>query len=119
MTPKAVHAAEPFITDTATALLADVPVPGTADLVTAFTVPLPNRVTVHLLGFPPEDAQQIAAWAKELMESGFPLTNQGPQGEGFAAGFPTCGLHRRPDRATPRHATGRHRDPHRGTRGRR
>ena len=88
LTPKVVHAAEPFITDTATALLADVPVPGTADLVTAFTVPLPNRVTVHLLGFPPEDAQQIAAWAKELMESGFPLTNQGPQGEGFAAGFP-------------------------------
>lgn len=88
LTPKVVHAAEPFIEETAGALLRDVPVPGHADLVTAFTVPLPNRVTVRLLGFPPEDADRIAAWAKELMESGFPLTNLGPQGEGFAAGFP-------------------------------
>lgn len=88
LTPKVVHAAEPFIRETAAALLHDVPVPGTADLVPAFTVPLPNRVTVHLLGFPPDDADRIAAWAKELMESGFPLTNQGPHGEGFAAGFP-------------------------------
>jgi cytochrome P450 len=60
----------------------------TADLVSGFTVPLPNRVTVHLLGLPPEDADRLAAWAKELMESGFPATNRSDRGEGFAAAFP-------------------------------
>src|SRR6478609_3658881 len=50
LTPKVVHAAEPFIRGTAQGLLDGVTVPGTADLVAAFTVPLPNRVTVHLLG---------------------------------------------------------------------
>src|SRR4029077_14372772 len=52
LTPKVVHAATPFIRDTAGELLDAVGVPGVADLVPAFTVPLPNRVTVHLLGFP-------------------------------------------------------------------
>ena len=69
LTPKVVHAAEPFMRDAALQLLRQVPVPGTADLVALFTVPLPNRVTVHLLGFPPEDADELAAWAKALMES--------------------------------------------------
>lgn len=88
LTPKVVHAAEPFIRETAAVLLDAVPVPGTADLVTAFTVPLPNRVTVHLLGFPSEDADAIAGWAKELMESEFPRTNRTDRGEGFAGAFP-------------------------------
>jgi cytochrome P450 len=88
LTPKVVHAAEPFIRETAAALLDAVPVPGTADLVPAFTVPLPNRVTVHLLGFPAEDADTIAGWAKELMVSAFPRTNRTERGEGFAGAFP-------------------------------
>jgi cytochrome P450 len=88
LTPKVVHAAEPFIRDTANALLDAVPASGTADLVPAFTVPLPNRVTVHLLGFPPEDADRIAAWAGELMVSEFPRTNRTERGEGFAGAFP-------------------------------
>ena len=88
LTPRVVHEAEPFMAETANGLLDAVPVPGTADLVPAFTVPLPNRVTVHLLGLPPEDADQLAAWAKELMESGFPATNRSERGEGFAAAFP-------------------------------
>jgi len=88
LTPKVVHAAEPFIRDTAAELLAAVRVPGRTDLVPAYTVPLPNRVTVHLLGFPPEDADTIATWAKELMESGFPATNRSARGEGFANAFP-------------------------------
>ena len=88
LTPKVVHAAEDFIEATAQRLLAEVPDNGRADLVPAFTVPLPNRVTVHLLGFPAEDADTIAAWAKELMESGFPATNRSHRGEGFAAAFP-------------------------------
>ncbi len=78
------HAAEPFIRSTAQSLLDARP----DDLVPGFTVPLPNRVTTHLLGFPPEDADAIAGWAQELMESGFPATNRSHRGEGFAAAFP-------------------------------
>lgn len=88
LTPSVVHEAERFIADTAAGLLGGLPRPGRADLVGQFTVPLPNRVTVHLLGFPAADADQLAAWAKELMESGFPATNRSTRGEGFAAAFP-------------------------------
>jgi cytochrome P450 len=87
ITPKVVHKAEPFITDTARALLSAAPV-DTFDLVAAFTVVLPNRVTVYLLGFDPDDADQLARWAKELMESTFPAYNRTDRGEGFAAAFP-------------------------------
>src|SRR5437764_14412451 len=59
LTPKVVRSAEPFIRRTAADLLAALPVPGRADLVPAYTVPLPNRVTVHLLGLPAEDADTI------------------------------------------------------------
>jgi cytochrome P450 len=88
LTPKVVHAAEPFIRDTAAALLDAVRASGSADLVPAFTVPLPNRVTVHLLGFPAEDADTIASWAGALMVSEFPRTNRTERGEGFAGAFP-------------------------------
>ena len=88
LTPKVVHAAEEFIESTAQHLLAQVPDRGRADLVPSFTVPLPNRVTVHLLGLPAEDADTIAGWAKELMVSGFPATNRSHRGEGFANAFP-------------------------------
>jgi cytochrome P450 len=88
MTPRVVHAAEPFIDETAAALLNAIPVPGSADLVAGFSVPLPNRVTVRILGLPDDDAAQLAVWAKELMESGFPATNRSHRGEGFAAAFP-------------------------------
>ena len=87
MTPKVVHAAEPFITATARQLLDALPTDA-CDLVTGFTVRLPNRVTVHLLGFDPADADQLARWAKELMESTFPALNRTERGEGFAAAFP-------------------------------
>ena len=88
LTPRVVHAAEPFMRATAEELLDAIPVPGTVDLVPAFTTPLPNRVTVHLLGFPPEDADEVASWAKEFMESGFPGTNRTERGVGFENAFP-------------------------------
>jgi cytochrome P450 len=88
ITPKAVRAAEPFISSTAQSLLSAVPRGGAVDLVPLFTVPLPNRVTVHLLGLPASDADMIAGWAKELMESGFPATNRSERGEGFVNAFP-------------------------------
>jgi cytochrome P450 len=89
LTPKVVKAAEPYIESTARSLLAALPDGGEVDLVPAFTAPLPNASTVHLLGFPEEDAPQVMAWAKDLIESGFPGTHRNRQGvEGFAAGFP-------------------------------
>jgi cytochrome P450 len=86
MTPKVVHEAEPFIEQTARALLARTT--GDFDLVTEYTSVLPNRVTVYLLGFDPSDADQLARWAKELMESTFPALNRTERGDGFAAAFP-------------------------------
>jgi cytochrome P450 len=89
LTPKVVHAAEPFMRRAAESLLAAIPEASEADLVPALTVPFPNRVTVHLLGMPDEDADRIAAFAKGLMESEFPRTNRTERGEGFEAAFPT------------------------------
>jgi cytochrome P450 len=88
LTPRVVHAAEAFIRSTASALLDAISAAGSVDLVPAFTVPLPNKVTVYLLGLPAIDADMIAAWAKELMVSGFPATNRSERGEGFANAFP-------------------------------
>jgi cytochrome P450 len=88
LTPKFVHGAEPFVRETARTLLDAFPASGSVDLVAAYTVALPNRVTVHLLGFPPEDADRISAMAKALMESEFPLRNRTERGEGFANAFP-------------------------------
>jgi cytochrome P450 len=87
MTPKVVHAAEPFIAATATALLDALPHDG-FDLVASYTGVLPNRVTMYLLGFDPADSDQLARWAKELMESTFPALNRTERGVGFAAAFP-------------------------------
>jgi cytochrome P450 len=87
MTPKVVHAAEPFIASTALALLDALP-HDRFDLVTSYTGVLPNRVTMYLLGFDPADSDQLARWAKELMESTFPALNRTERGVGFAAAFP-------------------------------
>jgi len=87
LAPKLVHATEPFMRETANSLL-DAITGTSADLVPAFTVPLPNRVTVHMLGLDPADADQLAIWAKGLMVSTFPATNRTERGEGFAGAFP-------------------------------
>jgi cytochrome P450 len=87
LAPKLVHGAEPFVRDTADLLLDALPADG-AELVAEFTVPLPNRVTMHLLGFDPADADAVGRWAKDLMESPFPATNRTERGEGFADAFP-------------------------------
>ncbi len=89
LTPKAVKVVEPYVESTAKLLLDALPDTGEADLVPTFTGPLPNASTVHLLGFPEEDAPQIMAWAKDLIESGFPGTHRNREGvEGFLEGFP-------------------------------
>jgi cytochrome P450 len=89
LTPKSVKAAEPYIEAKAKALLDTLPDTGEADLVPTFSAPLPNASTAHLLGFPEEDAPKTMAWAKDLIESGFPASHQNREGvEGFADGFP-------------------------------
>jgi cytochrome P450 len=89
LTPKSVKAAEPYIAATAERLLDALPDAGEADLVPAFTAPLPNATTVHILGFPEDDAPQLMHWAKDLIESGFPGTHRNREGvEGFKEGFP-------------------------------
>jgi cytochrome P450 len=89
LTPKSVKAAEPYIAATARRLLDALPDGGEADLVPAFTAPLPNSSTVHILGFPEADAPQLMHWAKDLIESGFPGTHRNRDGiEGFKEGFP-------------------------------
>jgi cytochrome P450 len=89
LTPRSVKAAERYVESTARSLLDALPDVGEADLVTGFTAPLPNASTVHVLGFPERDAPQIMAWAKDLIESGFPGTHRNREGvEGFREGFP-------------------------------
>ena len=89
LTPKSVKTVEPYIASTAASLLAALPATGEVDLVPAFSAPLPNAVTTHLLGFPEADAPKLMAWAKGLIESGFPGTHRNRDGvEGFAEGFP-------------------------------
>ncbi|MCL4421572.1 MAG: cytochrome P450 [Actinobacteria bacterium] len=84
----AVRKQEPFIRDQARALLEAIPNSATVDLVEAFTVPLPNLATVHLLGFPLGDAKRIASWSREVMDSEWPAMNRTERGVGFDGAFP-------------------------------
>jgi cytochrome P450 len=86
--PAAIRLEEEFVRRRARELLESVPTPGTVDMVPAFTTPLPNDATVHLLGFPMQDAPQIAAWSKEVMESEWPAMNRTERGEGMVGAFP-------------------------------
>jgi cytochrome P450 len=86
--PAAIRREEDFVRARARQLLEELEVPGVSDLVPAFTNPLPNDATVHLLGFPMDDSRQIAAWSKEVMESEWPAMNRTERGEGMAGAFP-------------------------------
>ena len=87
--PAAIRLEEDFVRQRARQLLAQIDTgPGTVDMVPAFTTPLPNDATVHLLGFPMEDAPRIASWSKEVMESEWPAMNRTERGEGMEGAFP-------------------------------
>jgi cytochrome P450 len=86
--PAAIKREVGFVRKRAHDLLAALPPSGTVDMVPAFTNPLPNDATVHLLGFPMEDSAQIAAWSKEVMESEWPAMNRTERGDGMAGAFP-------------------------------
>jgi cytochrome P450 len=86
--PAAIKREAGFVRERAHELLRRLPTDGTVDIVPAFTTPLPNDATVHLLGFPMEDSPQIAAWSKEVMESEWPAMNRTGRGEGMVGAFP-------------------------------
>jgi cytochrome P450 len=86
--PAAIRREEDFVRVRARHLLDQLEVPGVHDLVPAFTNPLPNDATVHLLGFPMEDSRQIAGWSKEVMESEWPAMNRTERGAGMVGAFP-------------------------------
>ncbi len=86
--PATIRREASFVRERAHLLLDRLPRTGVVDLVPAFTNPLPNDATVHLLGFPMQDADRIAAWSKAVMESEWPAMNHTERGEGMSGAFP-------------------------------
>jgi cytochrome P450 len=86
--PAAIKGEVGFVRERAHLLLDRLPHTGTVDMVPAFTNPLPNDATVHLLGFPMADSARIATWSKEVMESEWPAMNRTERGDGMAGAFP-------------------------------
>ena len=64
-TPRAVAALEPHIHELMTTLLDDVDDPAAFDLMEAVAKPLPVIVIAEMLGIPPEDRAQFAAWSDQ------------------------------------------------------
>ena len=87
-TRRAVDAERPFARECAEALLFEIGGKPESDLVSEFADRLPNLVSLHLLGFPPDDAQQVVDWAKEFLHSDWPALNRTERGEGLAGAFP-------------------------------
>jgi cytochrome P450 len=87
-TRQQVEAERAFTRSNAERLFAELARRGKVDLVSEFSDQLPNLVTLHLLGFPIEDARQIVHWAKDLLHSDWPALNRTERGQGFGGAFP-------------------------------
>ncbi len=59
-----------------------------AELVSELCDRLPNDVSLHMLGVPEEDSQQLIDWAKELLHSEWTSKHETDRGYGIAGGFP-------------------------------
>lgn len=59
-----------------------------AELVSAYCDRLPNDVSLHMLGVPESDSQQLIDWAKDLLHSDWPSKHESERGYGIAGGFP-------------------------------
>lgn len=59
-----------------------------AELVAAFCDRLPNDVSLHMLGVPERDSQQLIDWAKELLHSDWTWKHETDRGFGIVGGFP-------------------------------
>jgi hypothetical protein len=75
-TPKAVAGLEPFIRDTAAALLAAADAEAGFDLIEALAFPLPIAVICHLLGVPAADQDRFRAWGHDVAASLEPQTTR-------------------------------------------
>ena len=60
----------------------------TAELVSELCDRLPNDVSLHMLGVPEEDSQQLIDWAKDLLHSDWPAQHRSERGFGVEGGFP-------------------------------
>jgi cytochrome P450 len=58
------------------------------DLVERVALRIPAAVTLHVLGIPPGDIAQVAAWGFELLHSTWPETNRTERGVGLGGAFP-------------------------------
>jgi cytochrome P450 len=85
---RSVEAERPFVRDNAHRLLSKLARKQAAELVSEFTDVLPNLVTLHIMGFPMEDAPQVVTWARELLHSDWPALNRTERGEGLHGAFP-------------------------------
>ncbi|MEZ4332430.1 MAG: cytochrome P450 [Myxococcota bacterium] len=59
-----------------------------AELVSAFCDRLPNDVSLHMLGVPERDSQQLIDWAKDLLHSDWTWKHETDRGFGIVGGFP-------------------------------
>ncbi|WP_216591739.1 cytochrome P450 family protein [Streptomyces brasiliscabiei] len=66
-TPARTASLRPRIEEIATALLAELPAEGTADLVKGYALPLPVAVICEVLGVPGPDRDVFHAWSTELV----------------------------------------------------
>ena len=59
-----------------------------AELVSELCDRLPNDVSLHMLGVPEQDSQQLIDWAKDLLHSDWPAHHRSERGYGVEGGFP-------------------------------
>ena len=59
-----------------------------AELVSELCDRLPNDVSLHMLGVPEEDSQQLIDWAKDLLHSEWTSKQETERGYGIEGGFP-------------------------------
>ena len=85
--------ARPFVRETAEGLLDDVARRGSGDLIAEYSLQLTARVIAWLLGMPPGESAQLAAWAEEIMTSPLTVTNRTERGIGYAGAFPEFTRH--------------------------
>src|SRR5262249_34390609 len=66
----------PFTRAFTESLVRDLIASGGGDLVERVALRIPAAVTLHVLGVPPGDIAQVAAWGFELLHSTWPQTNR-------------------------------------------
>ncbi|WP_369188356.1 cytochrome P450 [Streptomyces sp. R08] len=79
-TPARIAALRPRIVEISADLLAGLPAPGTADLVSGYALPLPVTVICELFGVPEADRMVFHAWSNELVMPASPQTGASAAG---------------------------------------